>query len=682
MTPDLIGIRLNIANGEREAKPAVRMVWSVPSTLSRPQLPAGTIGLESTKSHPTLAMQFERLGPYKIGKRIGRGGMGAVFEGINVENGEAAAIKVLNPHLADDAGFRERFEIEIETLKKLRHPNIVRMYGYGEQEGYLYYAMELVRGRSVEEELQGGKRFTWQEVVKHGINLLKALRHAHDNGVIHRDIKPANLLLAHDGEVKLTDFGIARLFGNTRLTMEGGLVGTAEFMSPEQAGGDRVTPQSDLYSLGGVMFAMLAGRPPFRTSSLGEMLHKQRFEEPPPVSRFAPDVPGELQEFIAMLLSKEPKARGANALVLSRQLAAMEHGLSVARTRLPPTDPPPPADKPKPIHTVSDRATSSSPQKTQLAGTHASSAPVDPNSPTMDAPASSHTGPGVTKSPVAKPSPAPSFAAAAGVTRKTGLAAEMDDGDLKLEEPARPTLAESRFVTVEEDLRRREEEERETSHAPAVIQISLLVGSLLAVVALIWYFSRPPSAETLLANIQAAASSDDPEALLAVESQIQTFLTRFPENVHAAEVRRFEDELDLLRMEKRFRLRLRFLGDTDDLAPAERDYLEASGLETTDPQRAAQKLAAIIALYGTDDSDSSAQVVEMARRQLKQLQSTLDKTLPHHREVIDEQLTRAEKLRSTAPDEAKLIWRSIIDLYGDKSWASEQVAKAKAALGE
>jgi serine/threonine-protein kinase len=214
-------------------------------------------------------MQFDRLGPYKIGNRIGRGGMGAVFDGVNVDTGELAAIKILNPHLAEDEGFRERFEMEIDTLKKLKHPNIVRMYGYGEQNGYLYYAMELVKGHSVEEELQLGRRFSWREVVHYSVALCKALRHAHDHGVIHRDLKPANLLLTDaEDEIKLTDFGIARLFGNNRLTMDGALVGTAEYMSPEQASGERVTPQSDLYSLGGVMFAMLAGRPPFRTPAL------------------------------------------------------------------------------------------------------------------------------------------------------------------------------------------------------------------------------------------------------------------------------------------------------------------------------------------------------------------------------------------------------------------------------
>jgi serine/threonine-protein kinase len=627
-------------------------------------------------------MQFEQLGPYKIGKRIGRGGMGAVFEGLNTETGEAAAIKVLNPHLADDHGFRERFEIEIETLKKLRHPNIVRMYGYGEQEGHLYYAMELVRGRSIEEEIQAGKKFNWHEVVHHGINLLKALRHAHDNGVVHRDIKPANILVSSDGEVKLTDFGIARLFGNTRLTMEGGLVGTAEFMSPEQAAGDRVTPQSDLYSLGGVMFAMLAGRPPFRTSNLGEMLHKQRFEEPPPVSRFAPDVPAELQEFITMLLAKDPKARGSNALVLSRQLAAMEHGLSVVRNRPPtPEDSPPPQEKPKPIHTISDHTTDGNRQaQTRFAAASASATPVDPNSPTMDAPSPSVV-PAIPKPSLAKP-PAPSIAPIAAVTRKTGLAAEQDDDELRLQEPARATLAESRFVTVEEDQRRREELERDVSHAPAIIQIVLLAASLLAIVALGWYFTRPPSAERLLEQINAAARSNDPDALLEVEDKVKAFLSRFPDDEHVAEMRRYEDEIDLLRMEQRFRVKLRFLGNAEDLSPAERAYLEATTLEATDPQQAAEKLEAIVELFGNDAEHDSSQVVEMARRHLEPLQENLANSLPQYKQAVEQHLQRAEKLRSTAPAEAKSIWRSIIKLYGDKSWAAEQVAKAKAGLGD
>ena len=178
-------------------------------------------------------MQLEQLGPYKIVKKLGRGGMGTVYEAINVQTNEPAAVKLLTPHLADEEGFRERFGTEIETLKKLKHPNIVRLLGYGIQDGHPYYAMELVPGSNLEDELQAGRRFEWRETTRAAIKLCRALKHAHDHGVIHRDLKPANLLLTPEGDIKLTDFGIARLFGNTRLTSEGGLIGTAEYMAPE-----------------------------------------------------------------------------------------------------------------------------------------------------------------------------------------------------------------------------------------------------------------------------------------------------------------------------------------------------------------------------------------------------------------------------------------------------------------
>ena len=278
-------------------------------------------------------MQFEQLGPYRLGKKLGQGGMGAVYAGVDSETGEAAAIKVLSPALAAEEGFRVRFEAEIESLKKLRHPNIVRLYGYGEQAGTLFYAMELVDGTSLEDELRAGRRFEWREVTQIAIKLCRALKHAHDHGVIHRDLKPANLLLTADGEIKLSDFGIARLFGNTRLTSDGGVLGTAEYMAPEQADGRTVTDRCDQYSLGGVLYALLAGRPPFRAKTLVEMLQLQRFAEPEPVTRFAPQTPAELARIIHQLLEKEPQRRFANTLMLARSLEAMERGLSIATSR-------------------------------------------------------------------------------------------------------------------------------------------------------------------------------------------------------------------------------------------------------------------------------------------------------------------------------------------------------------
>ena len=279
-------------------------------------------------------MQFDKLGPYRLGKKLGQGGMGSVYEGVDEVTGQRAAIKVLSPHLAGEEGFRVRFEAEIESLKKLRHPNIVRLYGYGEEDEYLFYAMELVEGTSLEEELRAGRRFHWREVTQLAIKLCKALKHAHDHGIIHRDIKPANLLLSTSGEIRLSDFGIARLFGNTRMTNDGGVLGTAEYMAPEQADGRPVTDRCDQYSLGGVMYALLAGRPPFRASTLVEMLQLQRFAEPQTVRRWAPDTPAELDRIVRQLLEKEPQKRFVNALILARALEAMERGLSLSSQRL------------------------------------------------------------------------------------------------------------------------------------------------------------------------------------------------------------------------------------------------------------------------------------------------------------------------------------------------------------
>ena len=205
-------------------------------------------------------MQLTQLGPYSIDRPIGKGGMGSVYQATDTQTGQQVAIKALSPHLALAEGFRERFEAEIESLKTLRHEGIVRLYGYGEQDGVLFYSMELVDGTSLEDELKAGRRFDWREVTDIAIQLSLALKHAHDHGIIHRDIKPANILLRRRRHVKLADFGIARLFGTTSsLTTAGGVLGTADYMSPEQADGRPVTARCDQYSLGGVMYALLGG---------------------------------------------------------------------------------------------------------------------------------------------------------------------------------------------------------------------------------------------------------------------------------------------------------------------------------------------------------------------------------------------------------------------------------------
>lgn len=615
-----------------------------------------------------MPLQFEQLGPYKLGRKLGRGGMGTVYEAVNVHNNQPAAVKLLNPHLADEEGFRDRFGVEIETLKKLRHPNIVRLYGHGEQDGHLYYAMELVRGENLEEELQAGRRFDWRETTKTGIKLCRALKHAHDHGVIHRDLKPANLILQEDGEVKLTDFGIARLFGNTRLTADGGLIGTAEYMAPEQAEGKLVTYHVDLYSLGCVMFAMLAGRPPFRSKSLPEMLQLQRFAEPPSVSQYAADVPAELEGIIARLLSKTPHERAANADLVARQLAAMEHGLSMPRREAPGDEAP----------DASPQVNSLASLKTRADETRLPPPPYDPNAPTRIAAAESD------EHRVLPPAlPLQRAAVTAPFDAHTvDVTGGPADDDIGLETVAAPP-GRNRFVTVEEEERLRELERRR-DRGPVVAQIVSLSISLALLVGLGWYFLKAPSADQLYARIEERATDENPERLLEAADDVASFLARFPDDERAAQLQKYQDEIELLQLERRFNRRSRQLTRDSSLLPIERDYIEAVNHLSTDPQRTMAELEAIAGAYGGagSRSDGESQVLELARRQLKRLKEQVREQTPESLSALDYQLKRADELRDTEPQRAQAIWRGIVTLYEDKPWARDRVARAKSALAE
>ncbi|MGI9176545.1 MAG: serine/threonine-protein kinase, partial [Pirellulales bacterium] len=287
--------------------------------------------------HPT------QLGPYTILAPLGRGGMGAVYEAVHTGTGQTVAVKTLATHLGDDTSLRKRFAAEIDTLKSLCHPCIVQLLAFGEEDGQPYFAMELVRGRSLEQLLRSGRRFTWRETVDTAIDIARALKSAHDHGVVHRDLKPANLLFpdesAADASVKLADFGIARLFGSATHTMAGMIVGTAEYMAPEQAAGRAADHKVDLYALGLVMFAMLTGRPPFQGGQVTDVLERQRTETAPRVSTRVADIPRELDDLIDRLLAKDPAQRPGSALAVGRMLSAIAQIAPASEMRAGSADP-------------------------------------------------------------------------------------------------------------------------------------------------------------------------------------------------------------------------------------------------------------------------------------------------------------------------------------------------------
>ncbi len=297
-----------------------------------------------------------RLGSWILDRELGRGGMGCVYlarrDSAEADLPSLAAIKVLAPELAVEPGFLARFQREIDILRKLDHPNIVRFLESGEKNGRPYFVMEYVPGPSFETVRTQRGRLPWTEVLDLAWQIAPALKHAHDRGVIHRDLKPSNLLLVEGGGgrregmdnpspstlhpppstlVKLTDFGIASLFASPHLTVTGGVVGTAEYLSPEQAAGKTVTRRSDLYSLGVVLYTLLTGRPPFEGDPLA-LLHKHRFAQFDRPARIVPEIPHELDAIVCELLEKDPGKRPADGMVLFRRLDSFKRKLAYQAT--------------------------------------------------------------------------------------------------------------------------------------------------------------------------------------------------------------------------------------------------------------------------------------------------------------------------------------------------------------
>jgi Protein kinase domain len=269
------------------------------------------------------AMMGERLGRWILSREIGRGGMGRVHLAQELVTGRQAALKILAPDLAQDAGFLQRFEREIETLAKLTHPNIVQFYDAGHDEGHYWYAMEFVEGRGLDDLIEHRGRFPWRDTIDVAFQICPALKHVHDHGIVHRDLKPSNILVREDGVLKLTDFGIAKVFSGTSLTKTGGVVGSAEYISPEQAAGKPSTKRSDIYSLGVILYQMLTGKPPFEGDTFLDLLHKHRYAQFDRVRRIAPEVPHDLDDLIGRMLDKDPAQRPPDCLVLHKQLEAI-----------------------------------------------------------------------------------------------------------------------------------------------------------------------------------------------------------------------------------------------------------------------------------------------------------------------------------------------------------------------
>ena len=273
---------------------------------------------------------------YRIERRLGAGGMSTVFRAMDTVLERPVAVKLLAEHLADDEDFVARFRREALSAARLQHPNIVQVFDSGQDSGSgrHYIVMELVDGPSCADLMREQKRFEIDRTIRILRDSCHGLDYAHRAGVVHRDVKPGNLLVADEsGFTKLADFGIAKAAEQTRITQVGSVLGTAAYLSPEQARGDEAGPASDIYSLGVCGYQFLTGRLPHEYSSLTELALKQQQDTVEPITAQRPEVPRELDQAIRLCLEREPEMRYASALDLARALEAGADGETTDATR-------------------------------------------------------------------------------------------------------------------------------------------------------------------------------------------------------------------------------------------------------------------------------------------------------------------------------------------------------------
>ena len=591
------------------------------------------------------------IGPYAIETELGAGGMGTVYRAVHVETSESVAVKVLSAPMAREPGLVERFRREIESLQKLTNPHIVRFLDSGEHEGTYYYAMELVEGETLTARLGRVKRLGWESVIEMSVQVCRALKAAHDAGIIHRDLKPGNLMLTADDVVKLTDFGVAQIFAAGKLTATGGIVGTAEYMSPEQAEGRKAHPSSDLYSLGAVMYCMLTGRPPFVGRSAVEIIQKQRYGQFDPPRSIVPEIPRWLDDVVCRLMSKDPDDRFPNAYVLGLRLQEIprkvalsqgeEQGEDQGQTEVQQSESKPDVDEATSVYRIADGGTG------------------------RDA------GPGSEPTEAGDELTMPFTAVTADARTRVGGEGGANAGDGG---PGEATLARDMMKFEIERQSQRSRFGRWWNSTPG-----LLVGlAVLASIGLLLWRMNGMSAEDRFAKGVRLLELSEPDWQTARDRYFTPLVTEDPARWRER-VSPHLERIDRLAVESESRPTRRLkAGDATEVTRFLRLAREYERLG--DRSRATRILESVLGLVdGQAKWESEAGVARALLDEWREESVSTD----GEGTLLSEALSRAKRARAGGRiEEARRVWQSIVELYAGDTSAEDGVVEARRGLVE
>ena len=592
-------------------------------------------------------MGLQKLGPFELLRVIGRGGMGMVYEARESGCQERVAVKALSPVLSFDDHFRNRFEAEIDALMLLDHPNIVRLLSYGQDEGNLFFAMELVDGTSLYQEQKQGYAFHWREIIDIAIQVCEGLRHAHDRGIVHRDLKPGNLMMDAQRKVKITDFGIAKTFGRSELTNDGNVLGTMDFMAPEQARGQNATARSDLFSLGTVMYSLLAGRPPFLRDSVEATFDALLSNDPPPrLDKVAPDIPKPLAALIHRLMEKDPTQRIATALATGRQLVHVRDQVK----RVPTGDTQVVGAEHDLLETANTRVVADHATGDREFGETAERR--DHRLPTNVSPDSV---------PVSRVAPA------AGETRPEPLDFPGRQPNYYNEVTAQQRKKKSELIS-------------ERPESGRVWPLVLALGAVVTLFAVgLWIASRQPTRAELLSIIM-----DNEFNLSRVQQELKLYQQLYYDDSseeQKAYIGGLVDRVDVIKYANELSKRQKPSAKRP-LTQIESKFLENYDKAQEDVPEALSRMRSFRQIYaGREDlSVLDTQAMLMAQRFTKRWQKIADLKIQQGRQFINDALTTARRMGNKSEATKLIQW--VIESYSQDPWAEDLIKEAKRELAD